>query len=537
MTTSNRREYFDCAQHKYHDRNPVVLPLVGTLRGFLPGFTTRHTKNTRHSASPCIVLLPFLFGCVLILGLFGTHLAIPTPVFAQDEPAVDATGEETLPDEDDLAAPERVDVEPLAEDQEIAERLLTILQATEWFQAPTASVRDGVVFLDGRTTRDAYKEWAGALARNTQDVVAVVNRIQVIEPVNWDVTPAVNELRSLWRGFVASLPILLFAILILIVAWLAAKLAGWLARRALRNRVASPLLRNVLATVVFSVPIFLVGLYLVLQISGLTRLALTVIGGTGLAGLIVGIGFRDIMENFLASILISTRSPFHTGDRIQVAEYIGIVQQVTTRGTILMMLDGNHVQIPNSTVYKSNIVNFTANPLLRLDFNIGIGYEDSVPEAQAAIREVLRTHPALLSDPEPLVLVDSLGSSSVNLRIFFWINGHEHDALKVKSAIIRLVKRAMKEGQFTMPDEAREVIFPQGVPIRSVDGSVPSSAPEERYGLGDAQRPAHLPATAEPEPLSTESEGELSSEDDQLREQAREAPSPEGEENLLSNGG
>ena len=134
-------------------------------------------------------------------------------------------------------------------------------------------------------------------------------------------------------------------------------------------------------------------------------------------------------------------------------------------------------------------------------------------------------------------MVDSLGSLSVNLRIFFWINGHEHDALKVKSAIIRLVKRAMEEGQFTMPDEAREVIFPQGVPIRSVDGSVSSSALEEGYSLGDAQRPAHLPATAEPEPLSTESGGELSSEDDQLREQAREAPSPEGEENLLNNGG
>ena len=398
-------------------------------------------QATAAVAQPGRALTRLLFS-LLLAGLLGLSLAAPAPVMAQDEPASDTTGEGASAPADTLAAPDRVEVQPLAEDEEIAGRLLTILQATEWFQEPTVSVRDGVVFLDGRTTRDAYKQWAGDLARNTQDVVAVVNRIEVIEPINWDITPAVNELNNLWRGFAAALPNILIGVIILIVAWFAARLAGSLARRALHKRIASPLLRNVLATVLISVPIFLIGLYLVLQISGLTRLALTVLGGTGLAGLIVGIAFRDIVENFLASILISTRQPFHTGDRIQVQEYTGIVQQVTTRGTILMTLNGNHVQIPNATIYKSNIVNYTANPRLRLEFGVGIGYEDTLPDVQAVIRQVLQQHPIVLADPEPLVLVDSLGSSAVNLRVFAWINGNEHDPLKVKSALIRLTKRA-----------------------------------------------------------------------------------------------
>ena len=104
-------------------------------------------------------------------------------------------------------------------------------------------------------------------------------------------------------------------------------------------------------------PILFIALNLVLQVSGLTRLALTVLGGTGIAGLIVGFAFRDIAENFLASVLLSVRQPFARDDLIDVAGFNGIVQQLNTRGTILMTPDGNHVQIPNATVYKSTIVN------------------------------------------------------------------------------------------------------------------------------------------------------------------------------------
>ena len=112
----------------------------------------------------------------------------------------------------------------------------------------------------------------------------------------------------------------------------------------------------------FSIPVFLLGLYFVLQAAGLTRLALTILGGTGLAGIIVGFAFRDIAENFLASILLSVRNPFRTGDLIEVAGHTGIVQNLNTRSSVLLTLDGNHVQIPNATVYKSTIKNYSSMP-------------------------------------------------------------------------------------------------------------------------------------------------------------------------------
>ena len=135
------------------------------------------------------------------------------------------------------------------------------------------------------------------------------------------------------------------------------------------------------------------------------------VGGTGLIGLAVGIAFRDITENFLASIFLSMQRPFETGDLVEISGVTGYVQQLNMRTTILMTLDGNLVQIPNATVYKSTLRNFTTNCNRREDFVVGIGYDDSINEAQDIALSVLVNHPAVLKDPEPSVLADSLGTS------------------------------------------------------------------------------------------------------------------------------
>lgn len=460
---------------------------------------------------------------VAALALLLNLVFTPTSAFAQDT-GVDLLNETA---EDTIEAPEQVDIEPTARDEEIAERLVTILQATEWFRNPRVSVRDGVVFLDGEAETEEYRTWAGNLARNTQDVVAVVNRLEIIPRSPWDFTPAFTELRRIGRETLQILPLLLFGLLILFLAWLAMRYTAQLAERLLRQRVQNRFLRN-LATTMLSIPVFLLGLYLVLQVSGLTRLAITVLGGTGIAGLIVGIGFRDIMENFLATVLISTRNPFKSGDRIEVAGHLGIVQQVNSRTTVLMSLDGNYIQIPNAVIYKSTIRNYTANPKQRLDFGVGIGYDDDLIAAQQTIIDTLNGHPTILTTPEPLALVDSLGAATVNLRIYFWVDTNLHEIIKVKSSVIRLVKRALDDGGFSMPDEAREVIFPQGVPVQGLR----IEHAHDTHSSYAEETEQQKPQTAA-EPLATQAEGGLSSEDAQIKEQARVTRNPEENTNLL----
>jgi small conductance mechanosensitive channel len=424
-------------------------------------------------------------------------------------------------------APAKVDVNPVARDEEITRRLQSVLEATNWFTGPQVRVEEGVVFLRGQVDSEVLKKWAGDLARNTQDVVAVVNRIEVIEPSAWDFRPAWSGLLKLWRDLIHSFPFVVFGLFTLALSVVVGILATKAARMFLHGRIRTKLLQNVIARGVGGL-VVLCGAYLILRVSGLTQLALTVVGGTGLIGLVIGIAFREITENFLASIFLSMQRPFETGDLVEISGETGYVQQLNMRTTILMNLDGNLVQIPNSSVYKSNLRNFTTTPNRREEFMVGIGYDDAINEAQEIARKVLAEHPAVLNDPEPSVLVDSLGSSTVNLRVFFWLNGQTHSWLKVRSSVIRLVKLAFQKHGISMPDEAREIVFPQGVHVTLLD----EKAADERGALPEKR----FPVETLPEDLgavSTKAEAGLYSEAVVIKEQARQAqPLREGE-NLL----
>jgi small-conductance mechanosensitive channel len=462
--------------------------------------------------TPARVRGPLILVAALILG--ALLLSVPLgPVAAQTGPAPTPTAS---PD-DAPQVPDKVDVTPLARDEQISARLTSILEATGWFVRPEVRVQDGVVFLSGQTETADYKKWAGDLARNTQDVAAVVNQIAILEPSVWDFGPALAGIYGLWRSAIRSLPLLGFSLVILVIFWYGARFAGRVARSSLHHRVPSLLLVDVGARVVGAI-VFLLGLYVVFNIAGLTNIALTLLGGTGLLGVALGIAFRDITENFLASIFLSLQNPFHTGDFVEITSVSGFVQALTIRTTILMTLDGNHVQIPNATVYKNTIRNYSTNPNRRVDFGVGIGYDDAIPAAQELALKVLADHPAVLKEPEPWVLVEDLGASTVNLRIYFWLDTNKHSMLKAKSSLIRLIKGAFQEAKISMPDEAREVTFPNGVPVRLLE---PTTEREVK------------PAAPAPEAAATTAEGGLTSEEGEIKEQARQSRTPEEGENLL----
>ena len=417
--------------------------------------------------------------------------------------------------------PGKVEVQPVAKDDQIRQRIANILKTTSWFGEPEVSVQEGIVFLKGTTENEESKQWAGNLAKNTEGVVAVVNQIDVAPTTIWDFDPTFQILNDFARGLVRMLPLIVVAIVVIAISWILAKLTVYGLRRRLLARSISQLLREVMAQA-GGIIVMLAGLYLVLRIAGLTQLALTVVGGTGLIGLVLGIAFRDITENFLASLFLSLQQPFREGDLVEVASVTGYVQRLTSRTTVLMTLDGNQVQVPNSTVFKSTIRNFTSNPNRRDDFIVGIGYDNSIPFAQEVALKVLAEHPAILHEPEPQVLVENLGTSTVNLRVYFWLDGGRHSWLKVKSSVIRLVKRAFQDAGISLPDEARELIFPNGVPVRMIDSE----------GAAEPVDPGLAKPTAEPETVATKAEAGLQSEAGEIKEQARQSWTPG--ENLLT---
>jgi small conductance mechanosensitive channel len=423
----------------------------------------------------------------------------------------------------ETSAPAEVAVQPTAQDQQIRQRLADILRAAGWFQSQSVIVREGIVFLEGVTDSEPHRKWAGDLARNTQDVVAVVNNIQVQPEFKLTLTPAFAELEKLGENTIAALPLIVLALLLLPVFWLLSRYTRRLVRWIFRNKVSSPLILNVIGMLA-GLPVLLLGFYIVLQIAGLTSLAVSILGGAGVIGIVLGFAFRDIVENFLSGILLSIRQPFLRGNFINVAGYEGVVDSLNSRSTVLISLEGNHIIIPNAAVFKNVITNFSTARFRRETLDVGIGYDDSVAQTQEVINGVLAEHEAVRNDPPPMVLVHSLGAATVNIRVYFWFDGHDISAVKLKSALYRLIKRALTVSGISMPDEAREVVFPQGVPIHQI---APAGARET------------VPAAAvteEPEPKESAAEADLSSEEDDAEAQAARSGPPEGNRNILPSG-
>ena len=117
----------------------------------------------------------------LVVSLTLLFCGYPILVLAQ-EPVGKSSEPQSLPGprkKEVLAAPTKVDVNPVAHDEEISERLQSVLNATEWFTEPRVRVKEGIVFLSGPVKSEELKKWAGDLARNTQDVAASTRRLSV----------------------------------------------------------------------------------------------------------------------------------------------------------------------------------------------------------------------------------------------------------------------------------------------------------------------------------------------------------------------
>ena len=279
---------------------------------------------------------------------------------------------------------------------------------------------------------------------------------------------AQSLLAELWNNFVYRLPGLALGVVVMLVFILLAPYVAKVLVKPLTRTTTSPLLRSVIQRSV-SLVLILLGIYLFLFLAGLTGFAIAVVSGTGVVGLILGFAFRDIAENFISSLLLTIQRPFKIGDIVQVNDFTGIIQKVTARATTLVDFDGNHIQIPNATIYKGVIKNLTANPLMRGQFVVGVGYDADIQHAQQMAREITIGQENVLRDPEPQILIDELGSSTYNLKVYFWVDVEKTSVVKMSSVLMRNITLAFLEAGISMPDDAREIIFPQGLTVKGAN--------------------------------------------------------------------
>lgn len=340
-------------------------------------------------------------------------------------------------------------------DAQLESQLRTVFAKIDTLASTDASVTSGVVQLTGEVDEPTAKETAETIAKKFDHTLYVQNEIAVTTQVSERLSPALQRARDKLREFVGYLPLFAVALVILALFWFAARLVGsfGLPGSKLNDR---PFLQNIVRQIL-SVVVFLIGVLFVLDLFGITTLVGAVLGTAGLAGLALGFAFRDIAENYLASIILSFHQPFGKNDLIQVDEYEGKVVRMTTRETVLMTLSGNHIRIPNSTVFKQPTYNFSRNPRRRFEFRVGIGVDEEIGDVQRIGIETIRETEGVTAEPEPFAFVDELGDSTVVLSFYGWVDQADYDFGRVKSESIRRVKNALDAAGVEMPEPTYRV--------------------------------------------------------------------------------
>jgi small conductance mechanosensitive channel len=251
---------------------------------------------------------------------------------------------------------------------------------------------------------------------------------------------------------------LLFKIVVFLLILLVFRILANAARRVVARSLSSSkvqvskLLENMITSMVSKI-VMIFGLLVALSQFGISLGPL--LAGFGVAGIIIGFALQDTLSNFASGMMILFYRPFDVGDLVEAGTVFGKVSKMTLVSTTFLTLDHQTLVVPNTKIWGDVIKNVTAQRVRRVDMVFGIGYDDDIPKAEKVLWEILKEHPKVLDDPEPMVKLHNLGDSSVDFVVRPWVD--TDDYWDVHWDITREVKMRFDAEGIGIPFPQRDV--------------------------------------------------------------------------------
>ncbi len=260
---------------------------------------------------------------------------------------------------------------------------------------------------------------------------------------------------DIWDGIYDSAPAIIAALIVFAIFYLIGFFLRRLFKRRIMLRVKSSIVASFAGEGLFWL-FTILGFLAASRILGFTGLAGSILAGAGISAIIFGFAFKDILENFLAGILLAFQKPFKVGDVIQVENFKGPVRALELRSTRMRLADGRDIWIPNAMIIKGVLTNYTRDGLFRHEFFVGIDTDNDVEKARNIILDFLETQTEVLNRPIPNVLLEEITGSGLTLKVLFWIDQKsslnqidpEARGDSIKSQIMRGVKNLLLENDF-----------------------------------------------------------------------------------------
>jgi len=343
-----------------------------------------------------------------------------------------------------------------AQDAAIAVRIRDILTELGNYGDVTVKVSSGIVTVRGTTLDSADASRLNELVGRVEGVIAIENHVVETTDVAKRLNPAVQRFKERTLQMLAYLPLLAvaagaFGFVVAVGFFIARRRQPW--DKLAPNSFIADIYRQIIR-----LASMIAALVVALDILGATALLSTILGAAGIIGLAIGFAVRDTVENFISSIMLSVRQPFRPNDSVEIGGDTGKVIRLTSRATILLSFDGNHIRIPNATVFKSRIVNFSRNDERRFQFDLGVAPDTDLALARTVGLKVLADLPFVLDTPAPSYKINVVGDSTIILTYYGWVMQADTSLSMARSEAIRLCLNAFTNAGIAMPEPTYRLI-------------------------------------------------------------------------------
>lgn len=261
-----------------------------------------------------------------------------------------------------------------------------------------------------------------------------------------------KELKLWFTVAVKFLPNFLFAIMAMLAFHYIAKLTRKISLKIFTRVSDSTTINSVLVQLLF-ITIELVGVFVALNVLGLSKAVTSLLAGAGVVGLALSFAFQDLATNFISGFFIVTQKPFVLGDLIKTNDYQGRVKEINLRTVMIEDLDGQDIILPSKMIIQNPLTNYSLVKKRRVNLKIGVSYGSDLNQVkEVTVTTVKKISAVDTSKGGILIDFDSFGDSAITFTLRFWIGkSGENDYNSALSQAIMAITEVYRKHNINIP--------------------------------------------------------------------------------------
>ena len=298
--------------------------------------------------------------------------------------------------------------------------------------------------------------------------IAIVTTILSLAAIVFFTVTAINAagIPLAWNAALPAIKLSLLQIFLLValliaVFWISSRTKRFLFNRLLAQSGLDRSLQYAIAQVISNI-VLVVGIFIVLENTGIHLAALAVFAGA--VGVGIGFGLQNIASNFISGLVILAERPITIGDRVEVAGIAGQVEHIRARSTVIRTNDNIMMIVPNSKFIDSPVTNWTyGDRRVRFRIPISVASESDIAKVRDTLLAVAREDPHTLKEPAPSVFLENFGENAIEFKLVVWSSEMSARPSRYRSDINFAIAEKFREAGIELPFPERDLHIRSGV--------------------------------------------------------------------------